>query len=363
MTLTEKQLDEAVLRNIIDVDQRAALLALARGEIAARPDSGEEQFRFITGFNDIFLAIGVALFITAAALTANLFNFSPIGLAICAAALWGLSEVLTARLRRAIPSMLAAAAFVVFAVWATSGLAVDLFDTNKKHLNGAIQAYAIGTSATFWSLLYFVRFRLPFSIFLLAASIVWLGFVLSVHVVAGALSIDDPWSLDRIPAYYALVSGLSVFAVAMMCDRVDPRRVSLKGDYGFWLHLLAAPLIVHAVMFLATGLEFGGLDSGATMRSALLVVVLFGLLCAVALIVNRRAVLVAALTYLGGAVWYLMSQSDRTANNAELLSIMLISLFVIGLGVGWHAVRRRLIQIPPLDRLDHVLFSKQVHTP
>lgn len=360
MNLTEQHLDTAVSRDIIDADQRAALLALASAGDVANTAPEEEQFRFISGFNDIFLAIGVALFIAATMMTANLFNTNIVSLAASAAGMWLVSEILTARLRRAIPSMLAAGAFVGFAVWASTGLAVDLVQSADKDLTNAVSLYASAIAACVWALVYFIRFRLPFSILLVGGAAVWLGFLITTSVISGLSSLQDPFYLAELPASYALASGLLLFAIAMWFDRIDPYRTSLRADYGFWLHLLAAPLIVHAMMYLLTGLSFGGLDSGAMAGSALLVVGLFAALALVALIINRRAILVAALTYLGGALWYLMSQSERTANNAELLSILLISLFVIGLGVGWHSIRRALIQIPPLDRLDNALFSKQV---
>ncbi len=358
MNLTEQHLDTAVSRDIIDADQRAALLALAAGD-ALRTAPEEEHFRFISGFNDIFLAIGVALFIAAAMMAANLFGFRAVSLAVAAAAMWLVSEVLTARLRRAIPSMLAASAFVGFAVWACTTVSSDFTATASVDMKRAVTFYTMAIAGSVWALVYFLRFRLPFSLLLLGGAAICLGFLLVFSLFAGLSSLSDPFAVEALSAPYALASGLLIFAIAIWFDRNDPERTSRRADYGFWLHLLAAPLIVHAMMYLVTGLSFGGLQSGATAGSALLVVALFAGLAVIALIINRRAILVAALTYLGGALWYLMSQSERTANNAELLSVLLISIFVIGLGVGWHFIRRVLIQVPPLDRLDNALFSKQ----
>lgn len=360
MNLTEQHLDTAVSRDIIDADQRTALLALAASDDLAKSAPEEEQFRFISGFNDIFLAIGVALFIAAAMMAANLFGYNTVSLVACAIGMWLISEILTARLRRAIPSMLAAGAFVGFAVWASTGLVEGLAGSGDAEMKNAVSLYGTAIAACVWAVIYFVRFRLPFSILLVGGAVVWLGFLVATNVFAGLSSLQEPFYFQELPASYALVSGLVLFGIAMWFDRIDPDRISLRADYGFWLHLLAAPLIVHAMMYLVTGLSFGGLDGGATAGSALLVVGLFAVLALIALVINRRAILVAALTYLGGALWYLMSQSERTANNAELLSILLISIFVIGLGVGWHSIRRALIQVPPLDRLDNALFSKQV---
>lgn len=359
MNLTEQHLDKAVSRAVITADQRAALLALA----AERPHDSradEETFRFISGFNDIFLAIGVGLFIAAGFLTVALFDYGAAGLALAAAGLWLVSEILTARLRRAIPSMLAAAGFVVFATWASAVLTLDWLAPARTDTDGPWFYYAIGIAASLWSLVYFYRFRLPFATFLIGAALTLLGFLAVFNLIFSVATLEDALDYAVVPSLYALVSGLILFAIAIGFDRADPQRITRQADYGFWLHLLAAPLIVHAVMHMATGLSAGGVEVGTSATSALTVVGVFAVLAVVALVVNRRAILVAALTYLAGALWYLMSQSERTANNAELLSLLLISVLVIGLGVGWHTVRHVVLQVPPLGRMENALFSKKV---
>ena len=42
-----------------------------------------------------------------------------------------------------------------------------------------------------------------------------------------------------------LLCGLAVFALAMRFDLSDPKRQTRRTDIAFWLHMLAAPLIVH----------------------------------------------------------------------------------------------------------------------
>ena len=42
--------------------------------------------------------------------------------------------------------------------------------------------------------------------------------------------------------------GLAIFATAMKFDMSDRNRVTQRTDIAFWLHLLAAPLIVHSVV-------------------------------------------------------------------------------------------------------------------
>ncbi|MCP4319918.1 MAG: hypothetical protein GY789_29050 [Hyphomicrobiales bacterium] len=363
MTLTQTHLDAAVARDIITTDQRKALLDLA----AEAPNSSEqrslreeEQFRFITGFNDIFLAIGVVLFIAAAVMTTDLFSFSLLSTTAAALAMWLISEILAVRLRRAIPSMLAAVAFVAFAVAATIDLFSNYMFPDLMTVGQVFYAYVLAGSGCFWASLYYIRFRLPFSLFMIGSAFVGLGFVIVIHaVLGGPENFEAFFSAEKLTAVYALASGLTVFIVAMALDRKDPDRTTLKADYAFWLHLLAAPLIVHALMYLATGRELGGFATVISLQSALAVLGIFVALSIVALVIDRRAILVAALTYLGGALWYLASRSEHAANNAELFSILLIAILVIGLGVGWHSIRRTLFRIPVLRSVESTVLSKQ----
>ncbi|MCY6383152.1 hypothetical protein [Hoeflea prorocentri] len=361
MSLTSAHLDVAVDKNIITADQRAALLGLADEQTGSASHGSareEEQFRFISGFNDVFLAIGVALFVSACVMSANIFSFSASSLAAAAVGMWLVSEILAVRMRRAIPSMIAALAFVGFTVTASHAF---LTDPVRFGPGGLTQAYTVTIAAFFWATLYYVRFRLPFSVFMIGSSAVAIGFIAFMHLVSSGIeTIEGFFKAQNLVAIYALVSGLIVFAIAMRIDRMDPERTSRKTDIAFWLHLLAAPLIVHALMYLATGIELGGLTTVVTLASAFWVIAIFVALSVVALVIDRRAILVAALTYLGGALWFIASSSRYASSNAELVSVLIIAIFVIGLGVGWHAIRRTLFRIPVLRSIEQTVLSKQV---
>lgn len=363
MNLTQDHLETALTRNIITVEQRDALRELAHepAERATVEQNSDERFRFITGFNDIFLAIGVILFIVAMSLVASqLFDLHFTGYLFVAATMWLISEILATRLRRAIPSMLAAGAFVVFALFATDS-AIDRFSgSSGVFSDDVMQLYGLSIAACIWTLAYFYRFRLPFSVIMIGGAFVSLGFLITMSVFAGISTGSTLFDRPLVPAIYALVSGLILLAIALRYDRADPERVSLKADYGFWLHLLAAPLIVHAMMYLVAGLSSVSVESVISVGSAIRVVAIFLVLAVFALVINRRAILVATLTYLGIALWYLISRNAGTADNAVLLTMLIISLFVIGLGIGWHPIRRTLMRVPPLNCIGHSFLSKQV---
>ena len=96
----------------------------------------------------------------------------------------------------------------------------------------------------------------------------WRRFVVPITVAAGVLAlglaavISIAYLLDNdmdggSVRWLVLLSGLGTFALAMWWDVSDPERVTRRSDVAFWLHLLAAPLIAHALF---TGIRDG--DAG-----------------------------------------------------------------------------------------------------
>ena len=91
---------------------------------------------------------------------------------------------------------------------------------------------------------------------------------------------------------FVLALGIGVFLFAMWWDGSDRARLTRRADVAFWLHLLAAPMIVHPV-FTLLGLN----DGNATIGEGLVVILLYVVLGLTALAIDRRALLVSALAY------------------------------------------------------------------
>src|SRR5262249_33112833 len=101
----------AVSESIITDAQAAALRDLAsRRERERIADLGtEEHFRFMRGFNDFFLALGVA-FLCSSMLY---FSTTPLMLLLSAVLVWALAELLVGRMRLVLPGILLACFFVI----------------------------------------------------------------------------------------------------------------------------------------------------------------------------------------------------------------------------------------------------------
>src|SRR6476469_1361908 len=132
---SQQELDDAVAAGVITEDAASALrLHIERQRSTAIPD--EEQFRLITGFNDVFVSIAAAILLFAVGWVGQSIgrsagltlgdqgpNFiAPLGVAATA---WGLALYFTAKRRMALPSIILLLAFAV-GIFATTGLAMAL---------------------------------------------------------------------------------------------------------------------------------------------------------------------------------------------------------------------------------------------
>ena len=312
------------------------------------PAVDEEHFRLITGFNDIFVAIATALLLAALAWIGYSVGPriegdgpSPMSGLLVAGAAWGLAEFFTRKRRMALPSILLLLAFVGGVAAAVGFELVLIVGTdaieNSKPLGGALAAGAAALAAlAAW--FHWRRFRVPITVAAGAAAVV----ALVMALIASALS--SLGNVDNILLGFLLMHGVGVFLFAMWWDSSDPKRETRRSDVAFWLHLLAAPMIVHPV-FMLLGLDAGGGSAGGAFV-VLLVYVLFAL---AALAIDRRALLVSALAYVLWALSRLFEQA--TAGASTELSMALTGL-VIGsalllLSAFWHTARRTVVQQLP----------------
>src|SRR5215212_731861 len=133
---SQQELDDAVAAGVINADAAAALRGYIETQRStAIPD--EEQFRLLTGFNDIFVSIAAAILLFAVGwigqwlgqasgiIVGDNDGPSPLAPLFVAATAWGLAMFFTAKRRMALPSILLLLAFVV-SVLAFSGFALVL---------------------------------------------------------------------------------------------------------------------------------------------------------------------------------------------------------------------------------------------
>ncbi len=353
---SEADLEAAVAAGALSPEAVAAL----RNYVAARaasPSVDEEQFRLITGFNDIFVSIAAVILLIALGWIGSAFGLrvggdgpSPISGLLVAAAAWGLAEFFTRKRRMALPSILLLLAFVggvVEAVGMTLAIALgpDAVETNK--MLGGLAAAGGAAAGAVGAWLHWRRFHVPITIAAGAASVVGLVMALIASALGNAPATGD------ILLVFLLVLGIGVFLFAMWWDSSDPKRETRRSDVAFWLHLLAAPMIVHPV-FKLLGLDHGG----SSIAGAVIVLALYLLFALTALAIDRRALLVSALLY----VLWALSRLFETAGAVELslaLTALVIGSALLLLSAFWHDARRAVVRplpeglrtkLPILDR-------------
>ena len=347
--IRDEHIDEAVTRGILTAAQAAELRALAaRSESdpvrAARTyDADDERFRLIGGFNDVFVTIGVALLIAAIFGLASVVDFRP-GFAVLAMlAAWGLSEYFSRYLRLALPSIALAVMFAGASGFAatTAGGWLAGMDALPPDAAWNVWALLFGLGATLGAIAHERRFAVPVDWAIAASGL--------VCTVTGALNLAAPaFALAFNPAI-TMALGAAIFAAGVRVDASDPSRRTRRSDIAFWLHLIAAPMIVHAVMPLVAG-GMGDINGA----EAVVVLLVFAALGLVAIVIDRRALLVSGLIYAGIAIGYLLSQNVAESLGLSL-TLLTLAAVVLGLSAGWRPLRRAIVPRLPLGSLRAII--------
>jgi len=328
--IEERDLDAAVTAGILDAATRERLVVFARThrQGAAGPD--EEQFRLLTGFNDIFVTIAIGLLLFAVGSLGG--AITPVLGAIgVAAASWGLAEYFTRQRRMALPSIALLLTFVsaVFATVLSATTGSASFAAANGASIGLIAAAAVAVGA---AVLHWRRFNVPITAAAGAAALVG-------TITAAIAFVHGSSDLILLTLF---ICGLAVFALAMWFDTRDRARVTRRTDVAFWLHLLAAPLIVHPVFKLA-----GLLQPDAEAGAAVAVIAVYAALTLIALAIDRRALLVSALFYVIYAIQALVTAGDSGIAASFGITALVIGLFLVLLSAAWRPIRVRVLAFLP----------------
>jgi hypothetical protein len=337
---SESDLEGAVAAGALSpdaADRFRSYMAASRGG----PAVDEEQFRLLTGFNDIFVSIAAAILLVAVGWIGyyvgphiEVEGPTPFMGVFVAGAAWGLAEFFTRKRRMALPSIVLLLAFVGgvgAAALATIVLAVGTpyFDGNPATA-GLVVAGAAAIAAV-GAFLHWRRFKVPITVAVGAGSLVAL-----VLGIAAAL-LGEGARPGNVLMALGLAAGIGVFVLAMRWDGSDPRRETRRSDVAFWLHLLAAPLIVHPIFTL-----LGLTDGTVSTLGAVAVVLLYLGFGLTALAIDRRALLVSALAY----VLYALNSLFREFGAVELsiaLTALVIGSALLLLSAFWHNVRTEIV--------------------
>jgi hypothetical protein len=313
---SDEDLDSAVASGALSAEAAAAFRAHIAG-LRRTPAVDEEHFRLVTGFNDIFVVIACALLLTSVGSIGST-KGAWIGALATAAVAWLLAEFFVRKRRMALPAIVLLITFVG-AVFATGFLLLNTAESS-------ISIASFVAAAAAW--VHWQRFHVPITVAAGVGTIV-AGFI-------AVLVVMIPSAKDLVfPLMF--VSGLAVFALALRWDMSDIKRETRRSDIAFWLHLLAAPLLVHPV-FKALGV----FSDQVTLVQTLLATALYVAIAMVSLAVDRRALMVSALGYILYAFTTLLRNSGVVSLDFALTALVIGSALLL-LSAFWHGSRRNVL--------------------
>ncbi|MDJ0930892.1 hypothetical protein [Breoghania sp.] len=347
-------LDREELQSAVDTGLLTPIQADALVAHYARADetpTNREEVRFVRGFHDVFITIGLLIFFVGLFLSFDVMLLEAVpGMlvthAVATILAWGLAEWFARRRKLALPAIVLSLFSTWFFAVAMGALYGELFVPGMSSSADAsrFSPFSLLTSASDGSFdrpllvyglsafvggaLFYARFKVPIALTGLVAG--------ALAALASLIEVAVPGLVfDNVPAF-TLAAGLISFALAMHFDARDLARTTLNTDKAFWLHLMAAPLIMHSVLALVRG------DTGTT-SDAVAVILVVLVLGFIALVVDRRALLVSGLVYLGVAILSLLQTSNVGADTSLAIALLVLGLFVLTLGSGWTSLRRLLL--------------------
>lgn len=251
MTELRSILDEAVRQGLISPEaggrllpfliKRGVAVADAPGMVAEEQAwSDTETPRFVRGFHDVLITIGVIVALV------GLWGLAP--LYAVPAAIIVLSEILVRRQRLALPAV-----SLTIALFCWTCLLMSHFFPPWTPTSQSFGAEATQFVAGFPIILgaYYARYRVPLALALCIMSV--LAFVLTMLLRLVQWASGNPaFFLDHpvVLALVALICALGLLGTALYFDLGDRLRRTTRSDIAFWLHLGAAPALLYSTVSL-----------------------------------------------------------------------------------------------------------------
>jgi hypothetical protein len=330
---TDEDLGNAVGKNIFSqssVNEFRDYMAEVNHTVAV----DEENFRLITGFNDVFVVIASGLLLASIAWLGA--SVSPVlGAVALSAASWGLAELFVLRRRMALPAIALLLTFLggVFA-------APILFAGNLNQQPSELAFVLSGILTTIAARIHWQRFMVPITVAAGTAAAIAcvLGIIINLYPAA---------QTGILPMVF--VAGLVTFGLAMYWDSADRQRQTRHSDVAFWLHLVSAPMIVHPIFA-----SLGILQGVESLYSSFMVIGLYVLLAMISIAADRRAIMVSALVYVVYAFSSLLDNYGMVSYSFAITGVCIGATLLL-LSAFWQASRKKVLNLIP--------SSMQMHLP
>ena len=283
------------------------------GELFSSDRVDEEDIRLTTGFADVFTAILIVVGFAALNALAGAF-----GGALMIVASFALGRPFIRERQFATTGIVLAAGVAVGA-----GVSAAFLEVGGLLVSAAA------------SLFYWRTFKVP-----IALAFTW---VAAIAFPFALLGMSLGMEIVEQTSALALAAGLLIFCIAMYYDASDRVRQTRRSDVAFWLHFAAAPILVHG-LFAVMGVN----PWVGTPVDAWIVLLVFIALTVVALVIDRRPILVSSFFYVVAATASLLSSlydSGEIESNIQgvMLAPGIIGLLILLLAAAWTPIRRALL--------------------
>lgn len=321
-------------------------LSMPRSLDDSNPLEDTEAPRFVRGFHDVLITIGIIVLLVGLWGLANRY--------VSLLAIVILAEILVRRQRLALPAVVLTIALIV---WLFHTVVSYVGSTQGLVDNATIGAIVIAAPFPPLLALFYWRYRVPLALALFLFSLFGLLLAAVFYVVGsvtGSSNVAIDYPITTLSIF--LIAALGSFALAMRFDLSDPGRVTRRSDVAFWLHLVTAPALLYSTVLLALRLElassgavftnltdalFGGYTQAVTVLIAVLVMMLIGL------VIDRRAFVTAGLVSLGLATAAILRHNNAGLDKVGFLVLMIVGLVVLVIGIGWADLRRIVVRRLP----------------
>jgi len=316
--------------------------------------AGEEEFKFVRSFHDIFLSIGLVMLLFGLYLASELLITMPNLLASntplqsasghflfratvfggLAGVCWILAEIFTRARRQTLPSIVLFSGYSWFLFFAAAVAYLGV-RVNVESFGEIIDAMAdsrdfplfMSIVLTVSSLIFYARMKLPFAMG--GAGVGIASFVFSLFIYRQGWGLNESDGAFS-PTFLTLWiwAGVVLFGLGLYFDALDPARRRRFSDNAFWLHLFAAPVLFTGIME-----KFGG------GTSPLLALIIVGGFAVVSLLINRRALLVSGILTAAYAISQLSGEAGLSGLWRTATTMIVLGGALVLLGGAWNGLR------------------------
>ncbi len=283
-----------------------------------------EAPRFLRGFHDILITIGIVVLLLGLGALVNFLVALPVIIV--------LAEWFVRQQRLAFPAFT-----LTIMLAAIVGLFAPQIDDSDPITELATrfgwQFAALG--------LFYWRYRVPVALALMLVSLFAFGYFVVIDLMgAGADTFGASFGQNtRLYGAVGLVFAVALFSLAMQFDLADRLRVTRRSDVAFWLHLAAAPALLYAIFAALLGSEGFVFSGDKTLEKSLAVIGIVILLMFIGIIIDRRAFVTAGLISLGVAIYIVAEQIGIAISSVGAFSAVGVGIVVLLLGSGWQTLR------------------------